>query len=93
MKNVLRFPKYLRSSALIVSLATLGTWLFTGAHTGWTQTRVAALQTDEITGIEYPVFHDAFVAGVEFLAAGLAIGAVLAASGFWLGRKRTALQA
>lgn len=90
MNNAARFPKVLCTTAWIVSLATLGTWLFTGTHTGWTQTRVITLQHDEITGIEYPVFHDAFVAGVEFLAAGLVIGAALAAFGLWLGRKRTA---
>lgn len=72
----------LRAAALTAFVIALGTWTGTGAHLGWTQTSIVKIQHDEITGIDYPVRHDAFVAGVELLAVGVAASAALAGMSF-----------
>ncbi len=74
MRNVLRIL-----AALLV-LFTLLVWLTTGAHTGWTKTRVTVMQIDPITELEYPVTEDKFVAGVEVLGGGLLLSLVLLGS-------------
>jgi hypothetical protein len=40
------------------------------------------MKTDEITGIEYPVWKEKFVPGVDFLAAGSGLSLVLLAVSF-----------
>ena len=72
----------LRAAALTAFAIALGTWAGTGAHLGWTQTSIVRVQHDEVTGIDYPVRQDAFVAGVEFLAVGVAASAALAGVSF-----------
>lgn len=70
-----------RSLTAVSALAlvvTLTVWVGTGAHWGWTRTQTVRLQQDAVTGIEYPVHVPTFVAGVEVLAAGLAITGALA---------------
>jgi hypothetical protein len=78
MKTKPSLVRALRVFALIVLLAGLAVWTRSGARLGWTQTSVVTLQHDEITGIEFPVRHNAFVAGIEvpLLAVAAAIGAV-----------------
>ncbi len=73
-----RFLRALRISALVIALATVATWVSTGAHRGWTRTSIVELQFDEITGIQYPVTRPGFVAGLEVLALGAATAAGLA---------------
>lgn len=80
--NATRRTTLLRSTAIAALLATLITWIATGAHLGWTQTTITTLQHDEITGIDYPVHRSGFVAGVELLAVGAATAATLAAASF-----------
>jgi hypothetical protein len=75
-------PKLLRAAAVAVFLAGLGLWLAHGARLGWTQTSVVTMQRDEITGIDYPVRSDGFVAGVEVPAVGLAAAGALVALSF-----------
>ena len=77
MKNKISLVRALRVFALIVLLAGLGIWARSGARVGWTQTSVVTLQRDEITGIDFPVRHNAFVAGIEvpLLATVVALGA------------------
>jgi hypothetical protein len=76
MQILLRLRFALRGTALAVLLAGLGLWGATGARLGWTQTSAIRLQTDAVTGIEYPVREPKFVAGVEvpLLTAALAAG-------------------
>lgn len=88
MTTTRRLPRNLRYAAAAVLLAGLGTWFATGRHVGWTQTSVVSIQKDEITGIDYPVRRDAFVAGVEIPAAAAGLAAALAGLGFFLGRRR-----
>lgn len=73
-----RFLRVLRISALVIALATVATWISTGAHRGWTRTSIVELRFDEITGIEYPVTRPGFIAGLEVLALGTATAAALA---------------
>jgi hypothetical protein len=77
MKTKLSLVRGLRVFAVVVLLVGLGLWARSGARLGWTQTSIVTLQRDEITGIDFPVRRDAFVAGVEvpLLAAAVAIGA------------------
>jgi hypothetical protein len=77
MKTKLSLVRALRVSALVVLLAGLSIWARSGARLGWTQTSVVTQQRDEITGIDFPVRRNAFVAGIEvpLLAIVVAIGA------------------
>ena len=79
----------LRYSALAVLLAGLALWFSSGARLGWTQTSVVSLQRDEITGIEYPVRRDAFVAGVEVPLVAFGAAGALAAAGWFTARRRS----
>lgn len=74
MKPIRSLTRMLRPAAAVVLVAGLAVWAFTGAHVGWTQTSVVEIRRDDITGIDFPVRRDAFVAGVEvpLLAAGAA---------------------
>jgi len=74
---------------IFVGLTTLIVWIATGLHTGWTKTQVAIEQVDEITGIEFVVYEDRFVAGIDFLGGGfLVAGAMLMVALFFELRKR-----
>lgn len=72
MRNVLR------AFSALAALATVGIWLATGAHRGWTKTQVERITVDEITGIEGRSYEKQFVAGVELLGAGLLAAGMLA---------------
>jgi hypothetical protein len=89
--NRLTFGLRLTSAAVL--LAVLGLWVGTGAHPGWTQTSKVTTQHDEITGIDYPVREKTFVAGVEILAAGLAVVAALAGASVLTARRPSATRA
>ena len=82
-----RASRALQGAAVAMLLAVVSLWAGTGAHVGWTQTSRVTVQHDEITGIDYPVREPAFVAGVEVLAAGAGLAAVVAAAGWWAGRR------
>ena len=84
-----RLSRTLRYSALTVLLAGLALWFSSGARLGWTQTSVVSLQRDEITGIEYPVRRDAFVAGVEVPLAALGAAGALAIASWVVARRRS----
>ena len=73
-----RLAPALRLAAIAFLLATVGVWVATGAHRGWTQTSKVVVQHDEITGIDFPVREKTFVAGVEVLALGAGLSAALA---------------
>lgn len=87
-----RTTRSLRLAALLVLLAGLGTWLATGRHVGWTQTSVVSVQRDEITGIDYPVRRDGFIAGLEVPAFATVLATVFASSS-WLLQRRTVARA
>jgi len=87
MKTTSLLPRGLRLAAAAVLAATLGTWVATGAHLGWTQTSAIEMRRDEITGIDFPVRHAVFVAGVEVLVAGFAAAVVLAVAGAFAQRR------
>lgn len=80
----------LRLLAVLLFLATATLWIAGGAHRGWTQTQVTELHLDPITGIEYPVYRDAFVPGIELLGAGL-LGAALFGGASLIGSRRKPL--
>ena len=66
--------------ALAVAIAVAGVWVATGAHWGWTKTSVEKKIVDEVTGIEGRSYEKRFVAGVDFLGAGLLLLLVLGTS-------------
>ena len=69
----------LRLAALVVCCSGLSFWFGGGLHMGWSKSTETRTETDEFTGLEYPVTVDKYVFGVEFL------GAALAVSGGFLG--------
>lgn len=75
-------PAFLRIAALVLFLALLGWWAAAGMNPGWTKTSVATMETDPVTGIEYPVWKKQFVPGVDFLGAGLAGSVLVFSTGF-----------
>lgn len=85
--NAKTVPKILCWSAGILACGGFALWLATGAHTGWSQTRIPRTIVDEITEIEAVVFEDGFVAGVDFLGMALILAAILCAIG-WMIRRR-----
>lgn len=81
MKTTSTLVRALRLSALVVLATGLAVWASSGARLGWTQTSVVTIQRDEITGIDFPVRRNAFVAGIEVpLLATLAAGVAAALS-------------
>ena len=74
----------LRLVAALLALATVGFWAAKGAHRGWSQDRVPVKQIDEVTGLEHITYEDRYVPGVEVLAAGVGLAALLAAVSLFL---------
>ena len=79
--------RVLKTSAILVAAGTLALWLATGAHRGWTKTRVAIEKTDEVTGLTYTEYEKRFVAGVEVLAVGLGVASALGVASCFFGRR------
>jgi hypothetical protein len=67
----------IRLLALLVTLVTVALWFFGGPNFGWTKTSVPIEKVDEVTTQKYVVWEKRFLPGVEFLAGGVALGAVL----------------
>lgn len=80
---------FLRIAALILWLAGMAWWVAAGMNPGWTKTSVSTMETDPITGIEYPVWKKRFVPGVDLLIAGSGCAAALVGLSFlpFLNRK------
>lgn len=72
----------LASAGLITLVGSLGYWLASGAHRGWSQHRVPVGQIDEVTGVTFTTYEDRFVPGIEIVTTGVALGAGLVAFSF-----------
>lgn len=83
----MKTTRILQLLAALLALGTVGTWLATGAHRGWTQNKIPETVVDEITGIEVTQYTDGFVAGVDVLALGLGAAAVLGAAALVTARR------
>ena len=81
MKSSTQVTRAFQGAAIALLVAGIGIWAATGARIGWTQTSLVEIQRDEITGIDYPVRHPAFIAGVEIPLLGAAIAAAIAGVG------------
>ena len=77
----------LQLSAALIALATVGTWLATGAHRGWTQNQIPVTVVDDVTGIEATQYRDGFVAGVDVLGLGLGAAAILGIAAVFAARR------
>jgi len=77
----------LQLAGLILILGSVGYWMMTGAHTGFSKNRVEVAKIDPITQIEYVDYEERFVPGIEFLSAGTVAGLGLLAVGFFFARK------
>ena len=73
----------------VVVAVTIALWLFTGAHTGWTMTRVTTMTIDPITELEYPETEKRFVAGVEVPVGGILVGLALFSGSFFFRKQST----
>ena len=68
---------FLRIAAVILWLSILSWWILAGRNSGWTKTSVSTMETDPITGINYPVWKKQFVPGIDLLAVGTGCAVVL----------------
>ncbi len=73
----------LRVATFVLALIITAVWFFGGPNLGWTQTSVAQKQKDPVTKLEVNVYEPRFVPGIDFLGAGLAVAALLAAGSFF----------
>lgn len=86
MSTTPRIVPFLKASAAILFAGGILLWLATGAHRGWTQTSVTEQKRDEITGIDYPVRHSKFIAGVEIPALTTCLAGALFSASFFFKR-------
>lgn len=77
----------LRAAGVLIVLFVFCFWAAKGYHRGWTQHRVQVMKLDPITEIEYPVFEDRFVPGLDYLGAGVFAGLLLFGVTFIPGRR------
>lgn len=68
---------FLRLGTLILWLTILSWWILAGRNPGWTKTSVSTMETDPVTGIDYPVWKKQFVPGIDLLAVGTGCAVVL----------------
>lgn len=73
----------LRVIAALLALAVFAFWCFGGPNLGWTKTSVAHKHVDPVTELTVDVYEPQFVPGVDFLAAGLTLAGLMAASSFF----------
>jgi hypothetical protein len=71
MKAILKF------AALLVALATMLVWTWTGRNRGFTKTTGMVTSVDPVTEQEIIRWERRFQAGVDFLGGGLAAGLAL----------------
>lgn len=76
----------LRMFSGVASLFLFAYWAAAGANRGWTKNQIAEKQIDEVPGIEFLVYKDHFMPGIEFLGLGFFLLIVLFAISF-IGRR------
>lgn len=74
--------KTLRLVAAVLVVGSVAVWLATGANRGWTKTHIPKKIVDEVTGLEGIQWQARFVPGVDFLAAAVLGGGILAGLSF-----------
>ena len=57
--------KSFRYSSIFIVITSLVLWIATGAHTGWSKSRIAIERIDPVTEIAYPVYQEKWVFGVD----------------------------
>ena len=88
-----RLSTTLRRAALAVLLLGIVGWAATGARFGWTQTSVVTIQRDEITGIDFPVRHNAFIPGVEIPLLAIVVAGAFAGVSLAISRRTATARA
>jgi hypothetical protein len=78
----------MRIAALLLTLVVVAIWFFGGASRHWTQTKVMHKEMDPVTEIEKVTYEPRFVPGIDFLAAGIGVAAIVGAGSFAF-RKKT----
>lgn len=73
----------LRGAGVLIALFVFCFWAAKGYHRGWSQNSVPVNQIDPITEIEYTTYEDRFVPGVDYLGAGISLGALIFAATFF----------
>lgn len=67
----------LRWLALACLLLTLAVWGGTGANTKWTKTSLPVRKVDPVLEMEYTEWEKKFLPGIDFLAAGIVLSALV----------------
>ena len=78
----------LRGAGVLIALFVFCFWAAKGYHKGWTQNQVPVKQIDPITELEFVVYEDRFVPGVDYLAGGIFAGVIVFTVTFWPARGR-----
>jgi hypothetical protein len=72
----------LRVAAAATLVGAVGFWAAKGARVGWSQHQVPVPAVDEITGLDYVLYEDRFIPGVEWLAAAAGVAVLLFGASF-----------
>lgn len=72
----------LRIAALLLAVVVTAWWFFSGPNMGWFKTQVDHIEKDPVTELEVRRYENRFVPGVDCLAAGLLLAAMLAGASF-----------
>ena len=81
--------RVLQLVALVIVFAAVALWFVTGANRGWTKTSEPKKTLDEVTGIEGITYEKRFLPGLDFLAAALLGGGILAGASLAFRKKPT----
>ena len=76
-----------RIFALLVAIGTVAYWATKGCHTGWSMDRIPVQLVDEVTELEYTVYEERFVPGIDTLAVGLGVSGLIFGITLFLRRK------
>lgn len=76
----------LRGAGVLIALFIFCVWAAKGYHRGWTRHQTPVKQIDPITELEFVTYEKRFVPGLDYLGAGVLVGAALFGATF-LGRR------
>ena len=88
-RSIAAWRVLLRGAGVLLALFVFCFWAAKGYHVGWTQNQVPVRHLDPITEIEFVTYEQRFVPGLDCLAAGVFLGAVVFAATFLPPRSRS----
>ena len=77
----------LRGAGVLLILFVFCFWAAKGYNKGWSQNRVPVKHLDAVTEIEFTTYEKRFVPGVDYLAGGSVLGALIFSATFFGNRR------